>query len=134
MAETPITDAINAQFDAIDQQIDDLKNQTKEVAKEQAKKIKEDIQNFVDKKKTELSSQKQKTASKPQPKLDVPGSISSPDDIAAFSEKVQNFCQGVADILNELITAIKDTLVDLGKAQDALATRPAKSLGKLTEV
>lgn len=133
-SKTPITDAVNAEFDAIDQQIDDLKTQTKEVAKEQAKKLKEEIQTMVKKKKEELSDQKTKTDSKPKAAPEAPASISSPDDIASFSQKVVTFCEDTVKFLKEIADAVVATGLDLAKAQTALTERSSKSLGKLTEV
>lgn len=133
-SKTPITDAVNAQFDCIDQQIDDLKTQTKEVAKEQAKKLKEEIQTMVKKKGDELSDQKAKTSAKPSTTPAVPKAISNPDDIASFSEKVVTFCTDTAKFLKEIADAVVATGLDLAKAQTTLTERSTKSLGKLTEV
>lgn len=145
MSTTPISDAINEQFDAWDAQIDELKKQASEAAKKQIEKLKKDIKDYVKKKKDELDKDKEKTTEKSSAAKAVQAikdGIKSIDDAIDAINKILKF---LGDSATYLISVAQDamqapitlanrfnqTLANLGSLPDE--AMPIPELGELPE-
>lgn len=118
-SKTPITDAINQQFDLWGAQILEIKNGPKELAEEQLKKIKKDIEDWVEKKKEELAAQKE--AENPLAGLEAPTSV---DDVV---ESVKKIVEALTKISQNIVLTIADVTL-------AARTVPERSAEVLAEI
>lgn len=118
-SKTPITDAINQQFDLWGAQILEIKNGPKELAEEQLKKIKKDIEDWVEKKKEELAAQKE--AENPLAGLEAPTSV---DDVV---ESVKKIVEALTKISQNIVLTIDDVTL-------AARTVPERSAEVLAEI
>lgn len=118
-SKTPITDAINQQFDLWEAQILEIKNGPKELAEEQLKKIKKDIEDWVKKKQEELAAQKE--AENPLAGLNAPTSV---DDVV---ESVKKIVEALTKISQNIVLTIADVTLAAG-------TVPVRSAEVLAEI
>lgn len=118
-SKTPITDAINQQFDLWEAQILEIKNGPKELAEEQLKKIKKDIEDWVKKKQEELAAQEK--AENPLAGLNAPTSV---DDVV---ESVKKIVEALTKISQNIVLTIADVTLAAG-------TVPVRSAEVLAEI
>lgn len=118
-SKTPITDAINQQFDLWEAQILEIKNGPKELAEEQLEKLKKDIEDWVAKKTEELTAQKE--SENPLDGLEAPTSV---DDVVESVTKI-------VDALTKIAQNIALTIADVALAA---TTVPARSEELLAEI
>lgn len=118
-SKTPITDAINQQFDLWEAQILEIKNGPKELAKEQLKKLKKDIEDWVKKKQEELAAQE--GAENPLAGLEAPTSV---DDVV---ESVKKIVEALTKISQNIVLTIADVTL-------AVETVPERSAEVLAEI
>lgn len=118
-SKTPITDAINQQFDLWEAQILEIKNGPKELAEEQLKKLKKDIEDWVKKKQEELAAQTE--AENPLAGLKVPTSV---DDVV---DSVTKIVEALTKISQNIVSTIADVTL-------AVETVPERSAEVLAEI
>lgn len=118
---TPMTDAVNTQFDEWDARIDALKDSASEWAKQQLEDMKESIQEWAEKKIEELKGDEEETEN-PVEGLEPPTSV---DDC------VSKLTKTIA-ALKKIATMITQTIVDSGLAAAAVATRTPQTISKIT--
>lgn len=118
-SKTPITDAINQQFDLWEAQILEIKNGPKELAEEQLKKLKKDIEDWVKKKQEELAAQE--GAENPLAGLKMPTSI---DDVVDSVTKI-------VEALTKISQNIALTIADVTLAIEAVPKRSAEVLAEI---
>ena len=118
-SKTPMTDAINQQFDLWEAQILEIKNGPKELAEEQLKKLKKDIEDWVKKKQEELAAQE--GAENPLAGLKMPTSI---DDVV---DSVTKIVEALTKISQNIVLTIADVTL-------AVKTVPERSAEVLAEI
>lgn len=118
-SKTPITDAINQQFDLWEAQILEIKSGPKELAEEQLEKLKKNIEDWVEKKKEELAAQKE--AENPFDGLEAPTSV---DDVV---ESVKKIVEALTKVAQNIVLTIADVTLAAG-------TVPVRSAEVLAEI
>lgn len=135
---TPITDAINAQFDQWDKQAEEYHKQGVEYLKKQGQRLLDEVKSWVEKKEKEVGDQKEDTEKsvlvqaldKIQELWDqLKDIMPTMDEIVDFVNKIKNIIEQIVTVIVELANAIAGTVFDLTCATITLPGRSAQ-LGK----